>query len=376
MKLLVAMLVGVSSLLVPQAPDGLRVIVIDGDEAANIVAERIAAEPVVEIRDREDRKVAGAVVRFFIRRTVRNRIAALFSDGRSEVSTLTDEAGRAQAGAITPLEPGSYQVDVQVSHQGRTATATIRQTNYGTRADVQNAGQTPSASSAGAATSGVSAAAAGGGLSKLAVIGIVAGGAAGGGAAAFLARKESEPVGRITSVVPSATFGVQGGTAFVFSVQVSNFDSGSLSYLWEFGDGAVSSEPTPTHVYQSAGSYPVAVTVSDARQSSRSELSVSVYSIAGTWQHPVAGGTVLQLSQSGSVVTGIESNATYSNCSVTGSVQAGAPAVTLSVPRCTHPVFAPHGAHEYRLDLGPDGQQMSGTWLYDIGTQFTVVLRR
>jgi hypothetical protein len=312
MKLLLAMLVGVSALVVPQAQAGLRVIVIDGDEAANIVAERIAAQPVIEVRDSEDRKVTGAVVRFFIRRTVRNRLAALFSNGQSEATTLTDSVGRAQASAISPLEPGSFQIDVEVSYQGQSARATIRHTNYATKADAQSAGSQPAQNAgagvgAGAAATGV--AAAGGGLSKLAIVGIVAGGAAG-GAAAFLARKESAPAGRITSVVPSATVGIQAGTAFTFSVQVADFDSGSLSYQWEFGDGGVSNEQAPTHVYQSAGSYPVAVTVSDARQTVRSELSVTVFGVAGTWQHPVAGGTVLQLSQSGTSITGIESNAT------------------------------------------------------------------
>jgi hypothetical protein len=195
MKTLLVLLLCASALVGAQAPQGLRVIIIDGDEAANIVAERIAAEPVVEVREDDDRRVAGAVVRFLIRRTARNRIAALFSNGQSETTALTDANGRAQSAAITPLEPGSYQIDVQVSHQGRTASTTIRHTNYVTRADVQSAGQTAASSpgaAAGAAGATGAAAAAGGGLSKLAVIGIVAGGAAGAGAAVVLARRESD----------------------------------------------------------------------------------------------------------------------------------------------------------------------------------------
>ena len=110
MKSLSILLVTVSALaLGAQVPDRLRVVVIDGDEAANIVAERIAAEPVVEVREDDDRRVAGAVVRFFIRRTVRNRIAALFSNGQSEATALTDADGRANAPPLTPLEPGSYE---------------------------------------------------------------------------------------------------------------------------------------------------------------------------------------------------------------------------------------------------------------------------
>ena len=36
------------------------------------------------------------------------------------------------------------------------------------------------------------------------------------------------------------------------------------SWLWDFGDGTTSTEPSPTHVYQNFGNYPIRLTVTDA----------------------------------------------------------------------------------------------------------------
>lgn len=377
MKSLLILLVSASAVVLGgQGSDRLRVIVIDGDEAANIVAERIAAEPVVEVREDDERRVAGAVVRFFVRRTVRNRIAALFSNGQSEATALTDAAGRAQAPPLMPLEPGSYEIEVQVSHQGRTATATIRQTNYVTAAEAQNVGPTTSTSGgsgaapAGAASSGIGAAAAGGGLSKLAVIGIVAGGAAGGGAAAALARRDAGArTARITSVTPSVTSGVQAVTAFTFGVQIANFDAGSLSYRWEFGDGRTSDAPEPTHLYDAPGTYTVVVTVSDNGHSVQSETTVTVYTMTGTWISQDGG--ILEVTQSGGSLlafntfvlspgTPVQRN--FVRCLQNGSVQAGVPIVVVFEQI---PCRATNGALlepvDYRFTLGADGQTLTGT---------------
>ena len=183
--------------------EGLKVIVIDGDEAANIVAERIAAEPAIEVRDKDDRRVPGAVVRFVIRKT-RDRILASFGNGQAEMRTLTDYSGRARVNAVSPVEPGSFQIDVEVSYRGQTGKAVIRQTNFATSADAKAAGREPgkstnptqtataaaatgavttTATTAATTTATTASVAAGGGMSKLAVIGLVAGGAAGAGAA-------------------------------------------------------------------------------------------------------------------------------------------------------------------------------------------------
>ncbi len=66
-------------------------------------------------------------------------------------------------------------------------------------------------------------------------------------------------------VAPTASFTHNGPVALG---EMATFDStatGSepLSYLWDFGDGESSTEPDPSHLYASAGSYEVTLTVSN-----------------------------------------------------------------------------------------------------------------
>ena len=260
-----------------------------------------------------------------------------------------------------------------MSHQGRTATAKIRQTNYVTAAEAQNAGPSTGggtgAGAAGAASSGIGAAAAGGGLSKLAVIGIVAGGAAAGAAAAVLARRDGAPAASVTSVIPSVTSGVQAVTAFTFDVQVAGFAGGLLRYQWDFGDGRSSDASAPTHLYDAPGTYRVVVTVSDDRQSVQSETTVTVYTMTGTWISQDGG--ILEVTQSGSSLLafntfvlgpGTPGQLNFVRCRQNGSVQAGAPAVVVfeqfPCPSTAGTLLEPV---DYRFTLGTDGQTLTGT---------------
>ena len=411
---LLLVLVCCAAALIPSpthAQAGLNVIVIDGDEAANIVAGKIAAEPVIEVRDRDDRRVANAIVRFVIRKTARNRLAAAFRNGQAEVRTLTDATGRASANFLTPIEPGSFQIDVEASFQGQTGRATIRHTNYATTADAKAAGREPgkstnsnaqtsptgattgaAAGAATAATTGTAtttattaAVSAGGGVSKLAVIGLVAGGAVGAGAAVMVSRRESNPpAGTVGAVVPSQTGGVLAASRFTFSIQATGFDPASLAHRWEFGDGATSTEPAPTHVYTVPGKFTVAVTVSDRRQSARSELSVTVYSLSGRWTS--TGGTVsLDLTQSALDVTGDGTrlfNGRLYSCPMTGAIEPGTPVlIVMRHPRCFsegYPGFVV--PMEYRLSMNAGGQELIGTLTLlegpETGRMDPIVLRR
>jgi hypothetical protein len=45
----------------------------------------------------------------------------------------------------------------------------------------------------------------------------------------------------------------------------SDLDGDGLAYRWAFGDGATGTGPTPSHVFAAAGSYNVALTVSDGK---------------------------------------------------------------------------------------------------------------
>ena len=186
-----------------------------------------------------------------------------------------------------------------------------------------------------------------------------------------------------TTVTASATVGLQAATSFTFSVQPANFEAGALTYRWEFGDGETSTEAGPAHIYSSSGARTVVVTVSNARQSSRSEMAVTIHTVTGRWVS-TGGTTTMELTQSGSAITGQASVETgpgeipYTQCAISGSIQVGTPAViVLSQPPCAHPVFARLVPFEYRLNMAIDGQIISGTRVSAVtGTTAQIALRR
>jgi len=155
-----------------QRAPALRIVVIQGEDAVNIVQQRTAVGPIIEVRDRNDLPVAGATVSF----TIGSKTAA-FAGGSQTLTITTDAAGRAAVAAMTPTGAGAVQINVAAAFQGQTATATIVQTNVATAAQAAAASGTASASSAGGGTA--AGGAAGGGLSTT-TLGIVAGAAAAG----------------------------------------------------------------------------------------------------------------------------------------------------------------------------------------------------
>jgi hypothetical protein len=140
----------------------LRIVVLEGEGAVNIIQQKTAVAPVVEVRDRNDQPVAGAIVRFAIRSG-----RATFSGART-LSVTTDAGGRAVAAGFAPTSTGGLQIGATAAFQGQTAAITIAQTT------VTTAAQAAAASSAAGASAG-----GGGGLSTT-TIGVIAGAAAGG----------------------------------------------------------------------------------------------------------------------------------------------------------------------------------------------------
>jgi PKD repeat protein len=77
-----------------------------------------------------------------------------------------------------------------------------------------------------------------------------------------------------------------GVTTYTMTSQgASDPDGDSLSYEWAFGDGATGSGQSATHVYDSAGSFNVTLTVKDKEHSATApSASVTVArSMAGSW---------------------------------------------------------------------------------------------
>jgi hypothetical protein len=163
---------------------GLKIVVLEGEDAINVIQQKTAVATLVEVRDQNDLPVGGATVTFSV-----NGGKAVFAGGTQQITVTTNAAGRAAASALNPLQSGAIRIQVEASFQGQTASASIAQTNVATAADA--AAQTAeraqlgrgSSSSGGSGTaSGTAAGAgAGGGLSGAAVAGIVGGVAAGAG---------------------------------------------------------------------------------------------------------------------------------------------------------------------------------------------------
>jgi len=155
-------------------PAALRIVVLEGEGGVNIIQQKTAVAPVIEVRDRNDQPVAGAVVKFAI-----SKGRASFNGARA-VTVTADAAGRATAAGLTPTGSGLVQIGATATFQGQTALATIVQTNVLTAAQAAGAATASGvASSSTGATAGGGAAGGGGGLSGT-TLGVVAGAAAAG----------------------------------------------------------------------------------------------------------------------------------------------------------------------------------------------------
>lgn len=69
-------------------------------------------------------------------------------------------------------------------------------------------------------------------------------------------------VGAEGSVPPSAGFNIEQSEANFLEYAFSNTSTNAASYEWDFGDGNMSTEESPTHVYATAGEYTITLTAS------------------------------------------------------------------------------------------------------------------
>ncbi len=150
-----ACLMFLQSVIWAQEGGGLNIVVIEGEGAINNIRQRTAREPIVQVEDRNRKPVAGAAVVFML---PDRGASGIFPNGSRTLTVMTDENGRAAARGLRPnTVRGDVQIRVTASHQGRTGSATITQTNVLT---------------------GAAAAAAGGGLAAKWILLIAAGAAA------------------------------------------------------------------------------------------------------------------------------------------------------------------------------------------------------
>jgi hypothetical protein len=166
----------VANLTLAAQEGSLHVVVLEGEGAINNIRSPRAKEPVVRVEDANNQGVAGAVVTFLL---PAGGASAVFGDGGSSLTLTTDDRGEAMArGLHANRLTGTFQIRVSASGGGRTAAASITQTN------VDPGSHTSSR--------------------KIALLAILGGAAAGGAALAFHGgkAKAATPAPPSTSVVP------------------------------------------------------------------------------------------------------------------------------------------------------------------------------
>jgi hypothetical protein len=153
-----------------QQAGSLKIVVIAGEDAVNVIQQRTAVAPIVEVRDRNNAPVAGVPVTFTI-----GGSGASFGGGVNTLTVTTNALGQATASGLTPTASGALRITASAALQGQTATATIAQTNVMTAAQAAAAGGGTSTT----AGTGGAAAGGGGGISAT-TLGIVGAAVAGG----------------------------------------------------------------------------------------------------------------------------------------------------------------------------------------------------
>lgn len=143
----------------PQAAnsiDELLIEIVKGDDATYNPRELTTQEFIVEVRDDNDKPVAGATVIFFL---PERGAGGQFPGGAKTLTVQTDQLGRATAEGFLPgTETGEFQIRVEARYQGASGETMITQ-----RVVAPSAPQVVPSSGGG-----------GGGLSAAAILGIVA----------------------------------------------------------------------------------------------------------------------------------------------------------------------------------------------------------
>ncbi len=286
----------------------LRIVVVSGEDAVNIIQQKTAVAPIVEVRDRNNQPVAGALVTF----SIQGGGNATFA-GASTLTATTNALGQAAVTSLTPTGAGAVQINVAAAFQGQTATAAITQTNFATAAQAAAAG---SSASSGTGAAGGSGGGGGIGAGTITTLGLVGAGAVGGLYAYRNYQMGEAPIIDSLQIAPAE--GIQGMSLIVVGIGATWHGEGT-SLQVDFGDGTNETRPADggfvlTHIYSNAGTYRIRATLTDAwDRRSTNEGSVTIKSLTARWNVGNTG-NFFSLTQSGSSVSG-----TYTTVSGQGS---------------------------------------------------------
>ena len=99
-----------------------KLVVVRGENAQNNIKKGRATRPVVEVRDRNDKPVAGALVLF---KLPTSGPSGTFAGGGQVASVTTNNAGQASASFTPNNVAGNVKLDVSSTNNGNTVTAQI-----------------------------------------------------------------------------------------------------------------------------------------------------------------------------------------------------------------------------------------------------------
>lgn len=110
-----------------EAQGGLRITIVEGDEAILNVRQRVSREAIIQVEDENRRPVAGALVTLT---APRDGASAIFSNGLNNITLTTDDAGRVVVRGIRPNSAqGKYSIRVNAVKDGMRGTAQIQMSN-------------------------------------------------------------------------------------------------------------------------------------------------------------------------------------------------------------------------------------------------------
>lgn len=116
----------------PAPPGKLDIVVIEGEGAINNLKQGLTREPIVEVRDENDKPVGGALVTFTL---PGNGAGGVFGGGAQTLTVTTDVQGRAVAsGFRANSQAGSFRMRVRAQSQGRLAAREIAMKNVASAA--------------------------------------------------------------------------------------------------------------------------------------------------------------------------------------------------------------------------------------------------
>ena len=105
----------------------LNLVVVEGEGAINNIRQRTARDPIVRVEDENHKPVAGAAVVFLL---PSQGASGTFAGGAQTLTVMTNAQGLAVGRGLKPNSvQGQYQIRVNASFRGQTATASISQTN-------------------------------------------------------------------------------------------------------------------------------------------------------------------------------------------------------------------------------------------------------